>query len=70
MLTLDTSERNERNSYYQLYMGRLDNIQTVQKPSKILKKCKYILITILGLAAELFKAMNHFNPARSDRNAL
>ena len=44
-------------------MGRLDNIQTAIKPLKKSKKCKYILMTILGLA-ESFKTMNRPDPTK------
>ena len=44
-----TSERNERSSYQQSYMGHLGDIQTALKPLKKGKKLKYIFITVLGL---------------------
>ena len=46
-----TSERSEWSSYYQSYIGRLDDIQTALKSfKKTLKKLEYIFMTILGLA--------------------
>ena len=55
----------EPSSYYQSYIGRLDDIQTALKHSKTIgKKLKYIFMTILELA-ESFKTMN-----RPNRNAL
>ena len=55
---LVTSERRERSSYQQFYMGCLDDIQTALKPlQKIGNSFKYIFMTILGLA-DSFKTMN------------
>ena len=46
-------------------MGRLDEIQTAQKPLKNWKKLKYIYMTILGIA-ESFKTMNRPGPTRPE----
>ena len=56
-LHIVTSERSERSSNYQSYIGRLDDLQTALKVfKKNHKKLKHIFMLILGLA-ELCKAM-------------
>ena len=59
-----TSERSERSSYLQSYMGRLDDIQTALKPLKKIEKIEKKFMTILGLA-ESFKKNE---PARQYRS--
>ena len=63
MVLLITKERSERDSYYQSYMGRLDDIQTALKPLKKCKNLKYIFMGIFG-PVKSFKTINRPNPTR------
>ena len=66
-ITIITSERSGQSSYYQSYMGHLDDIQTALKPLKKSEKIEINLYDRLRLDKS-FKTMNH--PTRPNGNAL
>ena len=43
VITIITNERSERSSYYQSYMGGLDDIKPALKPSKEIRKIEIII---------------------------